>query len=83
MKQIKSNSGYENVVVSFEKSDSIQISKIKFHYNRFLNLNIDKVKSMGRFGIQLLLSDNIRSTRYIFLKTIRMVNHQHNGPRLV
>ena len=46
--------------VSFEKTDVVQISNISFSYNRFSAANI---KAMGRFIIQLVLSDDTWSTR--------------------
>ena len=56
------NQGHERVFVSCERTDIIQISNIKFHYNRFSILT-NNLKSMGRFRIQLLLEDNTWSTR--------------------
>ena len=53
-----------NVFVSFERTDIIQISNITFYYNRFSILTNDSLKSMGRYRSQLLLQDNIWSTRY-------------------
>ena len=60
-----------NVFCSFERTDIIQITKITFYYNRFSLLNNDSLKSMGRFGIQLLLEDNTKSTRYKIFKNDR------------
>ena len=53
-----------NVFVSFERTDIIQISNITFYYNRFSVLTNDSLKSMGRFRIELILEDNTWSTRY-------------------
>ena len=53
-----------NVFVSFERTDIIQISNITFYYNRFSILTNDSLKSMGRFRVQFLLEDNTWSTRY-------------------
>ena len=57
------NHGHERVVVSFERTDIIQISIITFHYNRFTILTSHSSKSMGRFRIQLLLEDNTWNTQ--------------------
>ena len=65
-----SNHG-NNVFVSFERIDIIQITNITFYYNRFSILTNDSLKSMGRFRIQLLLEDNIWSTRYNIPKNDR------------
>ena len=59
-----SNHGHEKVFVSFERTDIIQVSNITFYYNRFSILTNVSKKSMGRFRIQLLLSDNTWSTRH-------------------
>ena len=58
------NSGSDNIFVSFERTDIIQITNITFYYNRFSILANDPLKSKGRFRIQLLLADNTWSTRY-------------------
>ena len=65
-----SNHG-DNVFVSFERTDIIQITNITFYYNRFSILTNDSLKSMGRFRIQLLLDDNTWSTRYNISKNDR------------
>ena len=76
-----SNIHGNNVFVSFERTDIIQISNITFYYNRFSFLTNDSLKSMGCFRIQLLLEDNSWSTRYnIYLNMIDIVIHQPNGP---
>ena len=54
-----SNSG-DNVFVSFERTDIIQITNITFYYNRYTAHN----PSMGRFKVQLLLDDNTWNTQY-------------------
>ena len=56
-----------NVFVSFERSDIIQISNITFYYNRFSISDIN-FRSMGRFRIQLLLDDDIWETQYTIAK---------------
>ena len=65
-----SNHG-NNVFVSFERTDIIQITNISFYYNRFSILTNDSLKSRGRFRIQLLLEDNTWSTRYNIPKNDR------------
>ena len=58
------NNHGNNVFVSFERTDIIQISNITFYYNRFSILTNNSLKSMGRLGFQLFLKDNTWSTRY-------------------
>ena len=58
----------DNVFVSFERTDIIQITNITFYYNRFSILTNDNLKNMGRFRIQLLLDDNTWSTQYTIAK---------------
>ena len=62
--EISSNNHGNNVFVSFERTDIIQITNITFYYNRFSILTNNNLKSMVRFRIQLLLEDNNWSTRY-------------------
>ena len=69
--EISSNNHSNNVFVSFEPTDIIQISDITFYYNRFSILTKDSLKAMGRFGIQLLLEDITWSTRYNIPKSAR------------
>ena len=69
--QTSSNNHGNNVFVSFERTDIIQISYITFFYNRFSNITNDSLKSMGRFRIQFLLEDNTWSTRYNIPKNDR------------
>ena len=54
----------DNVLVSWERTDIIQITNISFYYNRFSILTIDSLTSMGSFRIYILLEDNTWSTRY-------------------
>ena len=61
-------SGSNNVFVSWERTDIIQITKITFYYNRFSILTDNNLKSMDCFRIQLLLEDNTWSTQYIIAK---------------
>ena len=59
-----SNNHGNNVFISWEWTDIIQITNITFKYNRFSILTNDSLKAMGRLGIQFLLGDNKWSTRY-------------------
>ena len=63
-----SNNHGNNVFVSFERVDIIQISNITFYYNIFSILTNDALKSMGRFRVLLLLKDNTWSTQYTIAK---------------
>ena len=63
-----SNNHGNNVFVSFERTDSIQITYITFYYNRFSILTDNNLKAMGRFRIQLLLEDNTWSTQNTIAK---------------
>ena len=69
--ETSSNNHGNNVFVSFERTDIIQITSIAFYFNRFSILTNDNLKLMGRFRIQLLLEDNTRSTRYNIPKNDR------------
>ena len=69
--ETSSNFHGDDVFVSWERRDIIQITNITFYYNRFSILTSDQRKSMGRFRIQLLLSDNTWSTRYNIPKNDR------------
>ena len=63
--ETKSNtSGIDNIFVSWERADIIQITNITFYFNRYSILTNNSIKSMGRCRIQLLLEDNTWSTRY-------------------
>ena len=53
--ETSSNNHCNNVFVSWERTDIIQISNITFYYNRF---SAGGTKSIGRFRIQLLIDDN-------------------------
>ena len=66
--ETSSNNKGNNVFVSFQRTDSIQITTITFYYNRFPILTNDSLKSMSRFRIQLLLEDNTRNTQYTIPK---------------
>ena len=65
------NHGHDRLFVSWERTDIIQITNITFYYNRFSILTKHKLKSMGRFRIQLLLEDNTWNTRYNIHKNVR------------
>ena len=75
-----SNNHGNNVFVSFERTDIIQITNITFYYNRFSILTNDSLKSMGRFRFQLILEDNTWSNLYNIPKMIDIVIHQQIGP---
>ena len=72
--EISSNNNGDNVYVSWEITDIIQITNKTFYYNRFSILTDDFKKSMGRFRIQLLLEDNTWSTRFNIPKNGRFNN---------
>ena len=57
-----------NVFVTLERTDIIQITNITFYYNRFSILTNISLKSMGRFRIQLLLEDNKWTSKYTIPK---------------
>ena len=64
-------SGDENAFIFIERTDSIQIGKINFYYNRFSILHYDSIKSIGRLKIQLLLGDKPWSTQFFIPKNYR------------
>ena len=72
--ETSSNNNGKNVFVSWERTDILQRTNIPFHDDRFLNLTSDTLKAMGRFRIQLLLKDNIWSTRLNIPKNERYSN---------
>ena len=65
--ETSSNNNGNNVFVSFERTDIIQITNISFYYNRYSSSDQD-LRAMGRFRIQLLLEDNTWSTQYTIAK---------------
>ena len=69
--ETSSNIFGNNVFVSFERTDIIQITKITFSYNRFSILISDSLKSVGKIKIHLILEDNTWSTRYVIPKKVR------------
>ena len=72
--ETSSNNHGNNVVVSWERTDIIQISNITFYFNKFSILTNNFKKSMGRFRIQLSIEDNTWSTRYKIPKSDRYSN---------
>ena len=78
--ETSSNNYGNNVFVSLERTDIIQISNIPFDYNRFSN---GDNKAMGRFRIQLILEDNTRSTQYTIAKSIQYSNCSSEGTLLI
>ena len=73
--ETSSNNHGNNVFVSWERTDIIQISYITICYNRLSILTNDSKKSMGRFRIEFLLEDNTWSTRYNIPKNDRYSNN--------
>ena len=69
--ETSSNNHGNNVFVSFERRDIIQISNLTFYYNRLSISTNDSLKAMGPFRIQLLLKDDTWSTRYNIAKNDR------------
>ena len=57
------NYGGNEVFVSWERTDIIQITNITFYYNR-VSTSDKNLRGMGRFRIQLILEDNTWSTQY-------------------
>ena len=72
--ETSSNNHVNNVFVSWERIDIIQITNITFYYNRFSILTNDSLKSLGRFRVQLLLEDNTWSTVYTIAKNTHYSN---------
>ena len=72
--ETSSNNDSENVFVSLERTDILQITNITFYYNRFSILLDNSKKSMGRFKIELLLEDNTWSTQYTIDKNTQCSN---------
>ena len=68
------NNHGDNVFVSFERTDIIQITNITFNHNRFPILTDDKLKNMGRFRTQLYLDNNTWSTQYTIPKNSQYSN---------
>ena len=51
----------DHFMVSWERTDMIHISNIKFYYNRF-STSDSNLRGLGRFRIQIILEDNSWST---------------------
>ena len=64
--ETRSNNHEAMVFCSFERTDIIQMTHISFYCNRYSAENDNR--TMERFRIQLLLTDNTLSTKYIFPK---------------
>ena len=64
------NSGSNNVFVSWERTDIIQITIITLSYTRF-STSDSNLHGMCRFRIQLLLEDKTWSTQYTIAKNIQ------------
>ena len=62
--ETSSNNHFNNVFVSWERTDIIQITNITFYHNRLSILTDDNSKNMGRFRIQLRLKDDTWNTQY-------------------
>ena len=63
-----------NVFVSFERTDIIQITNITLYYSGFSILTKDSLEAMDRFRIQFLPEDNTWNTRYNIPKIDRYSN---------
>ena len=63
VESLGNNHGANHVMVSWERTDTIHISNIKFYYIRFSTYD-QNLRGMGRFRIQFLLEDNTWSTIY-------------------
>ena len=62
--ETSSNNHGNNVYVTFERTDIIQITNISFYYNRF-SISDENLRAMGRFKIQLLLENNAWTTQFV------------------
>ena len=71
--------GANHVLVSWERTDIIHMSNIKFFYNR-LSTSDQNLRGMGRFRIQLLLEDNSWSTIYNMPKNNQFSNRSTQWP---
>ena len=67
------NQGANHILVSWERTDFLHISNIKFYYYRF-STNDQNLRGMGRFGIQLSLEVNSWSTKYNINKNSQCSN---------
>ena len=71
--ETSSNNHGNNVFVSFERTDIIQITNITFYYNRFSSSD-NNLRGMGRFRIQLLLEDDTWDIQYTIAKNTQYSN---------
>ena len=62
--ETSSNNHGNNVYVTWERTDIIEITNISFYYNRFSISDIN-LRAMGRFKIQLLLENNTWTTQFV------------------
>ena len=62
--ETSSNNHGNNVYVTWERTDIIQITNISFYYNRFSISDIN-LRAMGRFKILLLLENNAWTTQFV------------------
>ena len=76
------NHGNDNVFVSWERTDIIQISIITLCYNRFSILTKESKNSMGCFRVELLLEDNTWSMRYNIPKNYRYSDNSTDWTKL-
>ena len=70
--ETSSNIYGNNVFVSFERTDNIQISNISFYYNGFSITTDDNFKNTGRFRIQLLLKIIHGVFNILYLKIVNI-----------
>ena len=70
----RSNSVIEHIFVCFEQRDFLQLSFFILYYNRYSTLSDVSLNSTGRFRIQIILEDNIWSTRYNIPRNDRYSN---------
>ena len=62
--ETSSNNHGNNVYVTWERTDIIQITNISFYYNRF-SISDENLRAMGRYKIQLLLENNTWTTQFV------------------
>ena len=62
--ETSSNNHGNNVYVTWERTDRIQITNISFYYNRF-SISDENLKAMGRFKILLLLENKAWTTQFV------------------
>ena len=62
--ETSSNNHGNNVYITWERTDIIQITNIPFYYNRFSISDIN-LRAKGRFKILLLLENNLWTTQFV------------------